>query len=182
MTFCSTCGARLPAPPPVTCPTCGAEHYRNAKPCAGALVMSGGKLLLMRRAHEPWLDHWDIPGGFCEVDEHPAATAAREVREETGLDVVITGFLGLWLDGYPDPARTGQPATTLNAYYHAVPVDGAPAGEADPAEVTEVAWFEPDALPAPIAFPAHALRVLEAWQDAVSEGRTAGPLPDLPAS
>ncbi|MGH9036149.1 MAG: NUDIX domain-containing protein, partial [Acidimicrobiia bacterium] len=70
MIFCSTCGSRLPAPLPATCPSCGAEHYRNAKPCAGALVMRDGKLLLMRRAHEPWLGRWDIPGGFCEVDEH----------------------------------------------------------------------------------------------------------------
>ncbi len=179
VTFCSTCGRRLPSPPPVTCAACGAAHYRNAKPCAGALVMAGGKLLLMRRAHEPWLDHWDIPGGFCEVDEHPAHTAAREAREETGLPVEITGFLGMWLDRYPDPAATDVPAVTLNAYYHAVPTAGAP-GEADPAEAAEVAWFDPDALPAPIAFPGHALAVLEAWQAAVKEGRTTTPLPDLP--
>jgi ADP-ribose pyrophosphatase YjhB (NUDIX family) len=143
--------------------------------------MEGGRLLLMRRAHEPWLDHWDIPGGFCEVDEHPAQTAAREAREETGMEVEITGFLGLWLDRYPDPARTDEPAVTLNAYYHAVPVAGAELGEADPTEAAEVVWFAPDALPAPIAFPGHALDVLEAWRSAVKEGRTSTPLPDLPA-
>lgn len=181
MTFCSTCGTPLPALPPVICPSCQAEHYRNAKPCAGALVMRDGKLLLMRRAHEPWLDHWDIPGGFCEVDEHPSETAAREAREETGLDVVITGFLGMWLDRYPDPARTDEPAVTLNAYYHAVPVAGAAGGQPDPQEVTELEWFPSDGLPAPIAFPGHALEVLDAWKDAVKGGRTVTPLPDLPA-
>ena len=181
MTFCSTCGTRLPAPPPVTCPACGGAHYRNAKPCAGALVTRHGKLLLLRRAHEPWLDHWDIPGGFCEADEHPSATAAREAREETGLEVEICGYLGIWLDRYPDPAGTDEPAVTLNAYYHAVPVGGAAEGEADPGEVTETAWFEPDALPGPIAFPGHALAVLEAWKAAVKEGRTVTPLPDRPA-
>jgi ADP-ribose pyrophosphatase YjhB (NUDIX family) len=143
--------------------------------------MRDGKLLLLRRAHEPWLDHWDIPGGFCEVDEHPSATAAREAREETGLEVEITGFLGMWIDRYPDPAGTDVQAVTLNAYYHAAPVGGAGGGEPDPAEAAEVAWFEPDALPAPIAFPGHALAVLEAWKDAVKEGRTLTPLPDLPA-
>ena len=181
MTFCSACGIRLPGPPPVTCPSCAAEHYRNAKPCAGTLVMRDGRLLLMRRAHEPWRDHWDIPGGFCEFEEHPSATAVREAREETGLEVEITGFLGMWLDRYPDPAGTDGQAVTLNAYYHAVPVAGAPAAEPDPEEVVEVAWFAPDALPEPIAFPGHALEVLAAWKDAVNERRTVSPLPDLPA-
>jgi ADP-ribose pyrophosphatase YjhB (NUDIX family) len=179
--FCSTCGGPLPGLPPVTCPACGAEHYRNAKPCAGALVMRDGKLLLMRRAHEPWPGRWDIPGGFCDVDEHPAQTAVRETREETGLDVEITGFLGMWLDRYPDPAGTEEAGTTLNVYYHAVPVAGSVAGEADPAEAAEVAWFEPDDVPDPIAFPNHALAVLEAWKNAVKEGRTVTPLPDRPA-
>ncbi|MDQ3944745.1 MAG: NUDIX domain-containing protein [Actinomycetota bacterium] len=142
--------------------------------------MRDGKLLLMRRASEPWLDHWDIPGGFCELDEHPAQTAAREAREETGLEVEITGFLGMWLDRYPDPGRTEEPAVTLNAYYHAVPVAGPPGAEPDSEEVTELGWFEADALPGPIAFPNHALDVLEAWKDAVKEGRTGTPLPDLP--
>jgi len=84
---CPACGAALPGPPPVTCPACGAEHWRNAKPCAGALVTDGdGRLLLLRRAIEPWLGWWDIPGGFCDAEEHPMECAAREAREETGLD------------------------------------------------------------------------------------------------
>ncbi len=144
--------------------------------------MRDGKLLLMRRAHEPWLGRWDIPGGFCEADEHPAQTAAREAREETGLEVEITGFLGMWLDRYPDPAGTAEQGVTLNAYYHGVPVAGAAVSAADPAEAAEVAWFEPEDVPSPIAFPHHAEAVLAAWKDAVKEGRTVTPLPDLPRS
>jgi len=144
--------------------------------------MRDGKLLLMRRAHEPWLDRWDIPGGFCEMDEHPTQTAVRETREETGLEVEITGFLGMWLDGYPDPGRTDEPAVTLNVYYHAVPVAGSAAGEADPVEAAEIGWFPVDDVPSPIAFPHHAEAVLEAWRAAVKEGRTLTPLPDLPGA
>src|SRR3954454_20950344 len=117
--FCSSCGAPLPEEPPTTCPACGAQHWRNPKPCGGALLVRDGRLLLLRRAIEPWLGRWDIPGGFCEFDEHPMATAAREAREETGFDVEVTGFLGLWLDRYPDPSDVEYPQTTLNAYYHA---------------------------------------------------------------
>jgi ADP-ribose pyrophosphatase YjhB (NUDIX family) len=144
--------------------------------------MRDGKLLLMRRAHEPWRGRWDIPGGFCEADEHPAHTAAREAREETGLEVEITGFLGMWLDRYPDPAGTAEQGVTLNAYYHGVPVAGSTVSAADPAEAAEVAWFEPEDVPRPIAFPHHAEAVMAAWKDAVKEGRTVTPLPDLPGA
>ena len=174
--YCSACGVKLQGRPPVTCPACGAEHWRNAKPCAGALVTRDGRLLLVRRSKEPWLGMWDIPGGFCEPEEHPMITAVRETREETGLEVEVTGFLGLWLDHYPDPSRPAADIT-LNAYYHATV--GAEVGTPDPAETAEIGWFAPDELP-PIAFPDHAVAVLAAWRKAVRDGRTATPLPDRP--
>jgi ADP-ribose pyrophosphatase YjhB (NUDIX family) len=124
------------------CPSCGQIHWLNAKPCAGALVLRNGKVLMIRRAIEPFRDYWDIPGGFCEVDEHPARTAVREVREETGLAIELTGLFGLWLDEY-----VSRP--TLNIYYLARPLTrrlslGDDAGGA--------AWFAPKALPQRIAF------------------------------
>jgi len=175
--FCPSCGAALPHRPPVTCPGCGVEHWANAKPCAGVLVTDGdGRLLLLRRAKEPWKGRWDIPGGFCDADEHPITTAEREAREETGFDIEVTGFLGLWLDRYPDPSDAEHPKVTLNAYYHATA--GAELAPPDAAETTEVGWFAPDALPPEIAFPHHAEAVLAAWREAVKNGRTVTPLPD----
>jgi 8-oxo-dGTP diphosphatase len=173
---CSGCGAVLPSEPPVTCPACGTRHWRNAKPCAGALIMRDGRLLLVRRSMEPWLGWWDIPGGFCEEDEHPITAATREAQEETGVGVEITGFIGLWLDRYPDPA-VPDAVTTLNAYYHAVA--GPDVGVPDPAETAEIGWFAPDDVP-PVAFPAHAEAVIAAWREAVRDGRTVTPLPDRP--
>jgi 8-oxo-dGTP diphosphatase len=152
-------------------------HYRNPKPCAGALIVRDGRLLLMRRTIEPWLGHWDIPGGFCDADEHPVDTARREAREEVGLDVEITGILGMWLDRYPNPADADEPVVTLNAYYHAVAI-GDGEGRADPEEASDLHWFEPDGLPEPIAFPHHAPAVLAAWREAVRAGATVTPLPD----
>ena len=176
--FCAACGKELPDRPPVTCPACGVPHYANAKPCAGVLIMRDGRLLLLRRAIDPWLGMWDIPGGFCEIDEHPITTATREAREETGLDVEVTGFLGLWLDRYPNPADRDHPAVTLNAYYHAVA--RAEVGRPDASETTELGWFPPDGLPEEIAFPDHATAVLAAWRQAVNDERTVTPLPDRP--
>lgn len=171
MQFCPSCGAALPARPPVTCEQCGARHYRNAKPCAGALAVRGGKLLLVERASEPWRGRWDIPGGFCEFDEHPEETAVREVREETGLEVRVTGFLGMWLDRYPHPDVASEDVeTTLNLYFHA-DVTG---GEERPApeEVTRLGWFAPDELPSreETAFPEHAPAVLAAWRASRESG------------
>jgi len=177
--YCSACGAKLQGRPPIACPACGIQHWVNAKPCAGVLAMRDGRLLLLRRANEPWLGRWDIPGGFCEAHEHPVSTAVREAREECGLEVEVTGFLGLWLDRYPDPADADHPTTTLNAYYHGTV--GAEVGRPDSAETSEFGWFAPDAVPAEeIAFPHHARSVLAAWREAVKEGRTVTPLPDRP--
>ena len=134
------------------CRACGHVNWRNAKACAGVLIVRNGKVLLVRRATEPYRGDWDIPGGFCEEDEHPADAAVREVREETGLEIELTGLFGLWMDEYE-----GQ--HTLNVYYLAHPL-GTKIHVGDDAD--GAAWFAPDALPARIAFE-NGRKVLRAW-------------------
>ncbi len=51
--------------------------------------MSGERVVLVKRAHEPLKDEWSLPGGAVEVGETLAEALAREVREETGLDVCV---------------------------------------------------------------------------------------------
>jgi 8-oxo-dGTP diphosphatase len=56
--------------------------------CVGAVVLdSRGRLLLVRRGHEPGRGLWSVPGGRVEPGESVAAAVEREVREETGLAV-----------------------------------------------------------------------------------------------
>ena len=118
-------------------------------------------MLLARRAHAPWNGRWGSPGGFCELGEHPADTVVREVREETGFDVEVTGYLGTWVHAYADDPGDPDAGVINVAYYAAVLVPGE-RGPVDPAEVSEVAWFGWDELPADLAPPGTLEAVLEA--------------------
>ncbi len=123
------------------CATCGEVLYHDAKPCAAVLVVDGdGRLLLGRRAIEPHLGLWDIPGGFCQPDETPEECAVRELLEETSCAIEVTAFLGHIIDTYGDGGDH-----TLNAIFTARIVTGTPVAADD---VAELRWFGLDALPA----------------------------------
>jgi ADP-ribose pyrophosphatase YjhB (NUDIX family) len=160
--FCPDCGDPLTPPAPETnvvsqiCSRCNAVHFRNAKPCAGALVVRDGRVLLGRRAVEPAKGHWDIPGGFLEPWEHPADAAVREVAEETGLQIRLTQLLSVVLDTYRDEHYT------LNLYYLAEIVGGVERAADD---LAELGWFAEYELPDEFAF-AHCEGVLAAWRTA----------------
>lgn len=65
-------------------------------PAASVVVVDDkGRIVLQRRRDN---DKWALPGGVMEIGESIADCARREVREETGLDVEITGIVGLYTD------------------------------------------------------------------------------------
>lgn len=175
MRFCESCGAELPpgSGHARQCSACGHVRYLDASPCGAALVVRDDRaLLLVRRAQEPWRGCWDIPGGHCDGPEHPAAAARREVFEEAGVDVRVTGFLGLWTS-----ADHPQGRPSLTAYYHARP-HGSTTLAPEATETLEAAWHPFDELPEDIAFPAHQRAVLNAWRAAQKVGDTTSALRD----
>ena len=55
----------------------------------GGVIVSGGGIVLIKRGAEPLKGQWSLPGGGVEIGETLPAAVAREVLEETGLDVEV---------------------------------------------------------------------------------------------
>jgi mutator protein MutT len=160
--WCPRCRAELRGNESrVECAACGFVSYASSKVTSGALVIDDqGRVLLARRAAEPDVGKWDIPGGFVEEGEHPIDGVKRELREETGLEVEPLELLGMWMDTYGGDSTA---EATLNLYWIARAVSG----DAKPADdVADLRWFAADELPAPgeLAF-VNVPLVLAAWRD-----------------
>jgi len=117
------------------------------------LIEEDGRILLVRRAHEPVRGWWTLPAGYVEYGEVAEETAAREALEETGLVVSIDGLHGIFA-GFGDPRGAGHLAV-----YYATRLSGAPVAGDDAAEV---GWFAADEIPAEIAFEG-SRKAIAAW-------------------
>ena len=68
---------------------------RSEIPCVGAVVTDArGRLLLVRRGHDPGAGLWSLPGGHIEPGESDVEALVREMLEETGLTVAPGRLLG----------------------------------------------------------------------------------------
>lgn len=145
--YCPRCGVQLNQEElygkvrPV-CPNCKWIHFVDPKVAAAVFVEQNGRILLVRRAGEPFRGFWTLPAGFINGGEDPAEAAARECLEETGLSVRVTGILDI-ISGKEHPR-----GADFIIVYHAEVIDGqlAPADDADAAE-----WFARGNFP-PLAF------------------------------
>lgn len=143
----------------VECPECGFVNYANPKPTASALVFDDqGRIMFSRRGRDPAAGKLDLPGGFVEEGEHPLDCLHRELREEAGVGLSDTEFIGIFMDWY----RVGQrEISTMNLYWSAQIADGTP----EPADdVEEFVFVAPDEIPwEELAFE-HLPDVLSAWR------------------
>lgn len=124
------------------CPVCGWVYFADPKVAAAALVEQDGRVLLVRRVAEPFAGMWTLPAGFVDAGEDPAAAAARECLEETGLQVRVTGLLDV-LYGQEHPR-----GAHIFILYRAELLSGSLAAADD---VDAAGFFSYDDLP-PLAF------------------------------
>jgi ADP-ribose pyrophosphatase YjhB (NUDIX family) len=131
------------------CPNCGRVVYYDPKVAATVVVEQDGKVLMVRRLIQPGLGLWSLPGGYVDRGEIVEHAAAREVMEETGLIVDITGLIGLFSeDGHPVVVAAFDSVNT-NGEVMAGP------------EVSELGYFSLEELP-PLAFPRD-VEILKKW-------------------
>ena len=131
------------------CPACGWTYYEDPKVAVAVLIGRDGRILLNRRAIQPGLGKWSFPSGYVNRGEVLEAAAAREVQEETGLEVQIRALFGVY-------SERGN-AVILVVYTADATVGEPVAGP----EVSEVGWFAPDDLPI-LAFP-HDDDIIARW-------------------
>lgn len=116
-----------------------------------------GRLLLVRRADT---GDWELPGGRVEPGESAAAALEREVEEECGLVVRVSGVAGL----YTDPGHVIGQAGTVRQPFAVCLHAAVQSGELRPdhRETSDARWFAPDDLAGPAMQPAVRLRVSDA--------------------
>ena len=131
--------------------------HRNPAPTVDVAVIDGERILLVKRSNEPYKNRWVLPGGFVEYDETVENAAAREVLEETGVQIRLESILGV----YSDPERDPR-GHTLTTVFIGRPVAGEPVGGDDAADAF---WVNLESLDSSILAFDHPLIVedLKRW-------------------
>ncbi|WP_216205474.1 NUDIX hydrolase [Amycolatopsis aidingensis] len=139
------------------------DHYQDPDaPRANSIVVAvtafiqdqDDRLLMIRRTDN---DLYAIPGGAQEIGETISQTVVREVQEETGIDVEVTGLIGIYTDPQHVIAFTdGEVRQEFSICFRAHPLSGTPRPSS---ESKEVLWVQPDRLAALNIHPSIRLRI-----------------------
>jgi 8-oxo-dGTP pyrophosphatase MutT (NUDIX family) len=113
-----------------------------------------GKLLLVHKTDN---DLWALPGGAMDVGESMADTVVREIKEETGIDIAVTGVVGIYTNpnhvmAYDD----GEVRQQCSICFTTRLLGG---HLATSSETSEVAWVAPEWLDSLIMHPSMRLRI-----------------------
>lgn len=147
------------------CPECDFVHYKNPAPAVGAFIIRDNMVLLVRRKYQPRQGYWSFPAGFMEYGETPAQCGIREVKEETGLDIKITGTFKAY-SGSDDPRTKAVLILFLTEFA------GGELKAGDDAD--ELRFFPLNDLPQNLAFESH-IRALREYKEYLKSGRLPNP-------
>ncbi|HSL45661.1 MAG TPA: NUDIX domain-containing protein [Anaerolineales bacterium] len=120
----------------------------DQKPQVGTaiIITRDDKVLLMKRKGPHGPGTWSPPGGHLDFGETLEGCAAREAKEEVGVDIFDIQFR----------AVTNDIFQADNKHYITIWLEGKPVGEptiVSEQEVEEIGWFAWDALPEPLFLP-----------------------------
>ena len=138
-----------------------APRAHDVLPAAFAAVRNGaGEVLLVRRIDD---GYWELPGGRIDVGESAAQAVIREVAEESGVTIALTGLSGV----YSDPTHVlldpdGTVHQQLALCFHAVPAQTTEEPRPDGIETKEAAWCPLAGLADLVMHPAMRLRLHDA--------------------
>jgi 8-oxo-dGTP diphosphatase len=118
------------------------------KPQVGTamILTKENKVLLMKRKGPHGKGTWSTPGGHLDFGETLEGCAARETKEEVGVEVVDIRFRAVTNDIFEESGK----------HYVTIWLEGTPVGEpviAAETEVEEIGWFAWDELPQPLFLP-----------------------------
>jgi ADP-ribose pyrophosphatase YjhB (NUDIX family) len=139
------------------------EHFNDPQaPKANSIVVAvtafaldeQGRVLLIHRTDN---DLWALPGGAQEFGEYIAQTAVRETQEETGVDIEVTGVVGIYTNpNHVVEYSDGEVRQQFSICFRARPVGGEPRPSD---ESSEVEWVRQEALDTLSIHPSMRLRI-----------------------
>lgn len=100
---------------------------------AGALIVEKDNILLVQEAEEPVVGIWNFPMGHVEPNERIIETIIREAKEETGYDIKITDFIGIY------QSLSLPEFNIIIVMFKAVPIGGKLSSSDK--EIMQVKWF-----------------------------------------
>lgn len=115
----------------------------------GGVIIEGERAVLIRRGSEPLRGEWSIPGGSLEIGETLQEGVARELREETGIEVRVLDLIEVFDRIYTENGPTAAKDTRKPRFHYVIAdylcerVGGQPRAGSD---VTDLAFAREDEL------------------------------------
>lgn len=136
--YCSRCGREqqwLSGEWGKSCGKCGTHHFPHIHPCVIVIIRRPGEILMTRKAEWPE-GRYSLVAGFLDLGECLEEAVAREVAEETGVQIENIRYIGSQSWPFPSQLMTGFVADYVG-------------GEIviEEAELEDVRWFPVDDLP-----------------------------------
>lgn len=112
--------------------------------CGAFIQDTDGRLLLVKRRRNPEAAHWGLPGGKVDFLEPVPVAIVREIREELGVGIELTGLLCVVDQIDPD-----APSHWVNPVHRARIIEGEPR-VMEPEAMSDWGWFALGDLPQPL--------------------------------